>query len=105
MRELLDRYYNYLLIEKGAAENTLEAYSRDLKRYVSFLEQKGLSETRRVSSQTVIDFLVQIRGEGLSANSMNRALAALRGFYKYLLQEKAVDESPLNHIELAKVWM
>ncbi|MEE9912848.1 MAG: site-specific tyrosine recombinase XerD [Deltaproteobacteria bacterium] len=105
MRELLDRYYNYLLIEKGAAGNTLEAYSRDLKRYVSFLEQKGLSEARRVSSQTVIDFLVQIRGEGLSANSMNRALAALRGFYKYLLQEKAVDESPLVHIELAKVWM
>ena len=105
MRELLDRYYNHLLIEKGAAGNTLEAYSRDLKRFVTFLEEKGLSDVRAVSSQHVIDFLVQIKGEGLSANSMNRSLAALRGFYKFLLQEKAVDESPLAHIELAKVWM
>jgi len=36
---------------------------------------------------------------------MNRALAALRGYYKFLLQEKVVDQSPLANIELAKVWM
>ncbi len=36
---------------------------------------------------------------------MNRSLAALRGFYKFLLQEKVLDESPLTNIELAKVWM
>jgi integrase/recombinase XerD len=102
MRDLLNRYYNYLLIEKGAAGNTLEAYGRDLNRYVSFLEQRSLTEA---TPQTVIDFLVQIKNEGLSANSMNRSLAALRGFYKFLLQEKVLDESPLAHIELAKVWM
>ena len=105
MRDLLNQYFNHLLIEKGAAGNTLEAYGRDLKRYVSFLEQKGLTDVRRANSQTVIDFLVQIKDEGLSANSMNRLLAALRGFYKFLLQEKVLDESPLAHIELAKVWM
>jgi len=105
MRELLERYYNHLLIEKGAAGNTLEAYSRDLKRFLAFLEEQGVSDVRAVSSGHVIDFLVQIKEEGLSANSMNRCLAALRGFYKFLLQEKAVDESPLAHIELAKVWM
>ena len=105
MRELLERYYNHLLIERGAAGNTLEAYSRDLKRFVTFLEEKGVSDVRSVSSRHVIDFLVQIKEEGLSANSMNRCLAALRGFYKFLLREKAVDESPLAHIELAKVWM
>jgi integrase/recombinase XerD len=105
MRNLLNSYFDHLLIEKGAADNTLEAYGRDLKRYVSFLEQKGLTDTRSVIPKTVIEFLVQIKGEGLSANSMNRSLAALRGFYKFLLQEKAVEESPLANIELAKVWM
>jgi integrase/recombinase XerD len=105
MRNLLNSYFDHLLIEKGAADNTLEAYGRDLKRYVSFLEQKGLTDARSVIPKTVIEFLVQIKGEGLSANSMNRSLAALRGFYKFLLQEKAVEESPLANIELAKVWM
>ena len=102
---MLNQYLNHLLIEKGAAGNTLEAYGRDLKRYISFLEQRGLSDVRSVIPKTVIDFLVQIKSEGLSANSMNRSLAALRGFYKFLLQEKMLDESPLANIELAKVWM
>lgn len=105
MRDLLDRYLNHLLIEKGAAGNTLEAYGRDLNRYASFLEQRGIDNPRFVVPETVVEFLVQIKGEGLSANSMNRALAALRGYYKFLLQEKVVDQSPLANIELAKVWM
>ena len=105
MRDLLNKYLNHLLIEKGAAGNTLEAYGRDLNRYVSFLEKKGIDDPRSVVPETVVEFLVQIKGEGLSANSMNRSLAALRGFYKFLLQEKRVDQSPLANIELAKVWM
>lgn len=105
MRDLLRKYYNHLLIEKGAAGNTLEAYDRDLKRYISFLENEGLADIQNATSQTVIDFLVRVKAEGLSANSTNRVLAALRGFYKYLLQEKVMPESPLTNIELAKVWM
>ncbi len=105
MHEMLKRYYNHLLIEKGAAGNTLDAYGRDLNRYVSYLETAGIAGIQEATSQTVVDFLVQIRGEGLSANSMNRSIAALRGFYKFLLHEKILDESPLAHIELAKVWM
>ncbi len=105
MRKWLDQYVRHLLIEKGAAANTLEAYGRDLNRYVSFLEQKGVADVRSVVPGTVIEFLVQIKEEGLSPNSMNRSLAALRGFYKYLLNEKVLEESPLTHIELAKVWM
>ena len=105
MRKLLDRYNNHLLLEKGASENTLEAYRRDLKRYLSYLESKGVTEINQATPQTVVDFLVQIRAEGLSANSMNRTLAALRGFYKFLLHDKVLDESPLANIELAKVWM
>ena len=105
MREWLNRYYQYLLIEKGAADNTLAAYGRDLNRYLAFLEQRGLSNPWSALPQTVVDFLVQIKSEGLSANSANRTLAALRGFYKYLLREKVLEESPLAQIELAKVWM
>lgn len=100
-----DRYLNYLLIEKGASDNTLEAYRRDLHRYLSFLEKKGLTDVSFVNAQTVIEFLIHLKDEGLAANSMNRSLAALRGLYNYLVEEKVVDESPLADIERAKVWM
>jgi integrase/recombinase XerD len=106
MRELLAKYFNYLLIERGVAQNTLEAYGRDLHRFLLFLqEKKGLTDVHEVTPEVIIEYLVQIKNEGLSANSMNRSLAALRGFYKYLLQEKRIEQTPLANIELAKVWM
>ncbi|MBN1474880.1 MAG: site-specific tyrosine recombinase XerD [Syntrophaceae bacterium] len=105
MLEMLERYLNYLLIERGVAENTLEAYGRDLQRYLAFIEQKGLSHFKEATPEIIVEYLVLIKNEGLSANSMNRALAALRGFYKYLLMEKLIEQTPLANIELAKVWM
>jgi integrase/recombinase XerD len=105
MHEILPRYLNHLLIERGVTQNTLEAYRRDLRRYFQFLLQKDITILQEVQPEVIIEYLVQIKGEGLSANSMNRALAALRGLYKYLLQEKIIGQSPLVNIELAKVWM
>ena len=105
MQEILPRYLNHLLIERGVAQNTLEAYRRDLRRYFQFLQQKDITKLQEVEPEVIIEYLVQIKSEGLSANSMNRALAALRGLYKYLIQEKIIGQSPLVNIELAKVWM
>ncbi|MEN6620397.1 MAG: site-specific tyrosine recombinase XerD [Smithella sp.] len=105
MQNLLEKYFNYLLIERGAAENTLEAYGRDLRRFLLIVQKKGLTDVRHVVPETIIEYLVQVKEEGLSANSMNRSLAALRGFYKYLLAEKLIEQTPLANIELAKVWM
>jgi integrase/recombinase XerD len=105
MQELLARYLNYLLIERGVAKNTLEAYGRDLQRFILFLQEKGITELNEVMPEVIIEYLVRIKDEGLSANSMNRSLAALRGLYKYLVQEKQVSQTPLANIELAKVWM
>ena len=105
MLEMLERYLNYLLIERGVAQNTLEAYGRDLQRFLAFITQKGLSYFKDATPEIIVEYLVLIKNEGLSANSMNRALAALRGFYKYLLMEKLIEQTPLANIELAKVWM
>lgn len=106
MKELLTRYLNYLLVERGVSQNTLESYGRDLRRFVLFIEDgKKISDAGQVTPEVIIEFLTRIREEGLAANSMNRSLAALRGFYKYLLREKVIAENPLANIELAKVWM
>jgi integrase/recombinase XerD len=105
MQELLAKYLNYLLIERGIAQNTLEAYGRDLRRFLVFIRQKGLTQLQEATPEILIEYLIRIKNEGLSANSMNRQLAALRGFYKYLLMEKKIEQTPLANIELAKVWM
>ena len=105
MYHLVDRYLNFLAIEKGVSLNTMEAYSRDLNRYLEFVEQAGIKDIRGISPDNVISFLGNLKGAGLATSSINRSLAAIRGFYKYLLTEKAVDENPVANIELARAWM
>jgi len=105
MHHLIDEYLNFLAVEKGAARNTIEAYSRDLKRYAEFVGDLAVSDIREIGAEGVISYLSRLREEGLAAISVNRALATLRGFYKYLLREKKVDATPAAHVELARVWM
>ena len=105
MHNLIDEYLNFLAVEKGVSLNTLEAYSRDLVKYVEFTQDRGIKTIKDITSDDVITYLGNLRKGGLTANSVNRGLAALRGFYKYLLRENIVVESPVANIELAKVWM
>ncbi len=65
----------------------------------------GIQDIGKIGSEELISYLARLKGEGLAANSVNRALAALRGFYKYLLRMKKVESTPVAHIELARVWM
>ena len=105
MHHLIDEYLNYLRVEKGASGNTIDGYGRDLGRYAGFVGERGTRGIGEIGTEELISFLASLQEEGLAANSVNRALAAIRGFYKYLLREKKVEHTPVAHIELAKVWM
>lgn len=97
MHHLIDDYLNYLAVEKGASRNTIEGYSRDLGRYAEFVAGEGVDG---IDTEGLISFLASLQKEGLASNSVNRALAAIRGFYKYLLREKKVDRSIGNGLNI-----
>jgi integrase/recombinase XerD len=105
MHHLIDDYLNFMAVEKGASRNTIDGYSRDLNRYAAFIDSLKIRDIREIGTEDLISYLSRLKSEGLAANSVNRALAALRGFYKYLLREKKVESTPVAHIELARVWM
>ncbi|MEN6319024.1 MAG: site-specific tyrosine recombinase XerD [Syntrophaceae bacterium] len=104
MNDLIDEYLNYLTVEKGVSLLTIDAYSRDLNRYIKFIQNCGIQNCMNVTSDDIVSYLVQVKKDGLNEKSVNRGLAALRGFYKYLLREKKIDVNPVANIELAKVW-
>jgi integrase/recombinase XerD len=105
MHHLIDEYLNYLAVEKGASRNTIDAYSRDLNRYAAFVNDLGIQDIGKIGTEELISYLACLKGGGLAANSVNRALAALRGFYKYLLRIKKLSTTPMAHIERARVWL
>ncbi|PKN60677.1 MAG: site-specific tyrosine recombinase XerD [Deltaproteobacteria bacterium HGW-Deltaproteobacteria-11] len=105
MDNLIDEYMNYLLIEKGCSPHTIEAYSRDLGGFIGHIRAGGLSRFQEVAPEVVLSYLAAQRGRGLCSKSVNRKLAALRGFYKFLIREGRVEQNPLANIEMAKGWM
>lgn len=105
MHAVVDEYLRFLTVEKGASLNTLEAYSRDLQRYVHFMLGAGIRDVAGITPDHIISFLWELRKSGLKASSVNRTLAALRGFHKYLVREGRMTENPVANIELAKTWM
>jgi integrase/recombinase XerD len=99
---LIDQFLNYLLVEKGLARATLESYSRDLLRFTDFMEQNGRSEVSADDTALLLKHLIQLRSEGLGARSRARHLIALRGFYRFLVQEKLLALDPAKLLDLPK---
>lgn len=102
---LIEEYLHFLAVERGASLNTLEAYSRDIGRFLEFAGASGVPSPLAVNPEHVTAYLGALRGQGLSPASVNRKLAAIRGFYKYLLREARVEENPLARVETARTWM
>lgn len=101
----MDEYLNYLLIEKGCSSHTIEAYGRDLRAFISHLRAEGLSCLREVAQETVLAYIAAQRTKGLCAKSVNRRLAALRGFYKFLMREGKAEQNPTATFKMTKAWM
>jgi len=99
---LVDRYLNYLLIEKGLADKTLESYSSDLARYLVFLKDNGIKHVYDADTSIILKHLIALRNSGLGPKSRARHLVTLSGFYKYLLQEKVVKRDPAKIVDLPK---
>lgn len=103
--DLVDRYLDYLLVEKGLARSTLESYSRDLMRYLQFLDGCGVNHLSGTDTALIIKYLIQLRDAGLGARSRARHLVTLRGFYRFLVQEKDLDHDPVRQVDLPKTAM
>ena len=99
MDRFLDLFLNYLLVEKGAAANTVTAYSRDLTRYLQFLGDRAPGE---VKPSDVTGYLSKLKDEGLSPRSRARALSALRMLHRFLVREGYCELNPTAIIEAPK---
>jgi integrase/recombinase XerD len=102
MNQFLDIFLNHLTVEKGLAVNTLDAYGRDLARYLDFLEKEGISRPDAVSPSLVLRHLAFLKDGGLSPRSRSRVLVSLRMFHKFMLAEGISIANPASRVEAPK---
>lgn len=97
--ELLQRFLQYLTIQRRLAANTVAAYEADLRSFLRF--QPGpISE---VSREQVQQYFRACHQRRISARSNARRLAALRAFFQFLQQQGALGVNPLSDIDTPKI--
>ena len=80
----IDDYLNHLLVERGLSGNTVEAYSRDLARFFTWLGERDEAE---VTLDDLRGFMEEMRAGGLGARSLARVMSGIRGYYRWLVEE------------------
>ncbi|MDY6793797.1 MAG: site-specific tyrosine recombinase XerD [Actinomycetota bacterium] len=90
---LLREFLVYVEVEKGLSPRTLEAYRRDLERWVEFLSFMGRDNPDEVERDDITAFLESMGNRGLSPRSLSRVTASLRSFERFLMEEGITDRA------------
>ena len=101
--EILDRFLGHLTVERGLAGNSIDAYSRDLRRYLEFMEAQGIGDPSGILRSHIAQFLSQLAGYGLSPVSLAQNISAVRGFHRFLVGEGLTKADPTENLDSPKL--
>jgi integrase/recombinase XerD len=90
---LVEAFLEMMSAERGAAQNTIEAYRRDLEDYSAFLSTRG-ARAMTASRAEVVAYLSALNAQGLSASSSARRLSAIRQFHRFLCADNIRPDDP-----------
>ncbi len=103
MNNLLRSYLDYLRLEKNASVNTVESYNLDLTRYLTCLEEEGITRPEQITEKHITEFLRVLTGLGLSGRSVTRNRTSVRMFHRFLVKEGITQHNPAANIEAPRL--
>ena len=92
---MLDKFISYLQFEKRYSEHTVIAYKNDLSQFITFAELLEISDFSSLRPAFIRSWIVELIENGCANKSVNRKLASLRTFYKWLRKEGLASTNPL----------
>jgi len=104
LRFHLDRFADFLTLEQGTSPLTLEAYRRDVERFVEYARVKGSTTPTDVTSKLLREFVYHLKDLGLSPSSIRRNVSAVRTYFRFLMSDGIVARDPSERLETPKRW-
>lgn len=98
---ILRRYYQYLKLEKGFSDNTIDAYENDLNKFIIFLSDEK-KDFRNVKLEDFHQFSATVIDVGIHPTSLARILAGIHSFYIFLVTEGEIETDPMELLEFPK---
>jgi len=100
MERYIEKFKNYLTVEKNYSEHTVKNYAADLKEFASFLSDKDIKD---VDYLTIRKFLAFFRSKEISKRSVARKLSTLRTFFRFLQRDGYIKNNPVLSISTPKL--
>lgn len=96
----LTEYLGYLAVERGSSRNTVESYGRDLRRYLGWLAEHGVTEPEGVTRGLVEAHVADLVDVGLAPASVERAVSAIKGFHRFMVSDEICRACPTSDLPL-----
>ncbi|MFH1045413.1 MAG: site-specific tyrosine recombinase XerD [Candidatus Omnitrophota bacterium] len=104
MEKSVEEFLQYLSVERGLAENTISAYRRDLRSYITYLDQHKIASFAAVNRNHITNFMLALKDKGLNSNSIARGLVAIKVLHRFLVNERYIQDDVTSVIALPKLW-
>lgn len=99
----INDFEKFLVKEKHASDNTVNAYMKDLEHFEEFVMSREIERITDVSNSDIVAYLMELKKQGRSKSTVNRRLTSIRTFYKFLLREGKVRENPAEDIKSPRI--
>jgi integrase/recombinase XerD len=105
MRERMEAYLTYLIEEEGYSQNTIAAYRNDLGQFIQWMESRdgSVDQWAVIRPEDMLAFLFFLREREYAASTVARKMAALKSFFKYLVECEEILEDPCEDLDTPKV--
>lgn len=103
MEAQINAFMTYLHNVKHTSENTELSYRRDLNKVKAYLEEQGIIEIGKVTSENLANYVEYMKKNQFSAATISRNIASLKAFYHYLYQEGIVKEDAADKLHAPKI--
>jgi site-specific recombinase XerC len=100
---MIDAYLDHLRVERRLSSHTLESYARDLAALAAYAAGAG-RPVESLDRQALEAFVREQRGRGLAPRSLARAVAAVRGFFRFLVLDRRLESSPADDLRPPRAW-
>ena len=104
MELFLEDFLFYIGSEKGLSKNTIEAYRRDLTRFLSTIRDHGITSFSEISEREIVAFGERLRQAKLASSSIYRAMVALKSFFRFLRKERLIPSDETLYLDTPKMW-
>ena len=99
----VESFLNYLIVERGLADNSVSAYRNDLRQFADFLAGQGVNRVEDLKRDHIKAHLAELYVSGKISTTQARHITAIKSFCRFLSAEKRITGNPALHIERPKI--